>query len=276
MTTCGNLVALIIIYILTKTTTGSLMYVAMAYSVSPLLVYLTMYPITFKIAFPWLLPSIKCFHRKYLKDLFSIGIQFFLIQISSIFMVTCSNLLISHKFGPQEVTPYNITYRYFGILSMAMTIILSPMWSASTDAYARGDIAWIRKAMKTINKIQLAACGCLIIMILISNFVYKIWVGSEIEISLDLSILMALYIAIVNYSRSYSCFLNGLGKLRLQTINTLVVAILFYPLCSFLGNRLGIIGVVSGLCCLYLSGLVINKIQFDKVLKGSAKGLWNK
>jgi O-antigen/teichoic acid export membrane protein len=150
------------------------------------------------------------------------------------------------------------------------------MWSASTDAYARGDIAWIRKAMKTINKIQLAACGCLIIMILISNFVYKIWVGSEIEIPLDLSIMMALYIAIVNYSRSYSCFLNGLGKLRLQTINTLVVAILFYPLCSFLGNRLGIIGVVSGLCCLYLSGLVINKIQFDKVLKGSAKGMWNR
>jgi O-antigen/teichoic acid export membrane protein len=276
MITGGHLLSLIIIFILTKTTVGSLMYVAIAYSASPLLVYLMMYPVTFKLVFPWLLPSVKCFHKRYLKDLFNVGIQFFLLQLSGILLFACANLLISHQFGPQEVTPYNIAYRYFSVLPMAMAIILSPMWSATTDAYAKGDVAWIRRTMRGIHKILLLAYIGIVLMILASNFVYRIWVGSEVEIPFALSIAIGIYIAILISSLSYSNFLNGLGKLRLQTINTVTVSLLFFPLCSFLGSKLGLVGIVSGMCVLNLSGLIINKIQFDKVLAGTATGIWNK
>jgi O-antigen/teichoic acid export membrane protein len=276
ITTCGHVLALVIIYTLTKTTSGNLLYVAIAYSASPLFVYLLMYPITFKVVFPWLLPSVKCFHKRYLKDLFNIGIQFFLLQLSGILLFAFANLLISHQFGPQEVTPYNIAYRYFSVLPMAMAIILSPMWSASTDAYAKGDVAWIRRTMRSIHKILLVAYVAILLMIIASNFVYRIWVGSDIEIPTTLSIAIGIYIAILISSLSYSNFLNGLGKLRLQTINTVTVAILFYPLCTFLGHKIGIVGIVAGMCLLHLSGLLLNKIQFDKVIAGTAKGIWNK
>jgi O-antigen/teichoic acid export membrane protein len=234
-----------------------------------------MYPVTIKMVFPWLLPSVKCFHKRYLKDLFNIGIQFFLLQLSGILLFACANLLISHQFGPQEVTPYNIAYRYFSVLPMAMAIILSPMWSASTDAYAKGDVAWIRRTMRGIHKILLLAYIAIALMILASNFIYRIWLGSEIEIPFKLSMAIGIYIAILISSISYSNFLNGLGKLRLQTINTVTVALLFFPLCSFLGSKLGIVGIVVGMCLLNLSGLILNKIQFDKVLDGTAKGFWN-
>jgi O-antigen/teichoic acid export membrane protein len=276
MTTSGHLLSLIIIYILTKSTSGSLMYVAVAYSISPLLVYLLMYPITFKLVFPWLLPGVKYFQKKYLKELFNIGVQFFLLQLSGILLFAFANLLISHQFGPQEVTPYNIAYRYFSILPMAMAIILSPMWSATTDAYAKGDIVWIKKIVKSIHKVLLLAYILICAMISLSNVVYRIWLGSNIEIPFSMSILMGLYIAILISSLSYSNFLNGLGKLRLQTINTVTVAILFYPVCSFLGSKIGLIGIVAGMCVLNLSGLILNKIQFDKVIEGKAKGIWDK
>jgi hypothetical protein len=113
-------------------------------------------------------------------------------------------------------------------------------------------------------------------MISLSNVVYRIWLGSNIEIPFSMSILMGLYIAILISSLSYSNFLNGLGKLRLQTINTVTVAILFYPVCSFLGSKIGLIGIVAGMCVLNLSGLILNKIQFDKVIEGKAKGIWDK
>jgi O-antigen/teichoic acid export membrane protein len=276
MTTGGHLLSLIIIFILTKTTVGSLMYVAVAYSISPLLVYLMMYPVTFKVVFPWLLPSVKCFHRQHLKKLFNIGIQFFLLQLSGILLFAFANLLISHQFGPQEVTPYNIAYRYFSVLPMAMAIILSPMWSASTDAYAKGDVVWIRCTMRGIHKILLLAYGAILLMILASNFIYRIWVGAEVTIPISLSIAIGIYMAILISSLSYSNFLNGLGKLRLQTINTVTVAILFYPLCTFLGHKMGVVGIVVGMSLLHLSGLILNKIQFDKVIAGTADGIWNK
>jgi O-antigen/teichoic acid export membrane protein len=274
--TLGHLLSLIVIFILTKTTTGSLLFVAVAYTASPLLVYLLVYPVTFQILFPWLAPAISYFDKKYLKDLFSIGIQFFLLQLSGILLFAFANLLISHQFGPQEVTPYNIAFRYFSFVPMVMAIILSPMWSASTDAYAKGDLHWIQKTMSHIHKILLLAYGVIVLMVCAAQMVYRIWVGPEIEIPFTMSLFIGLYFAILISSLSYSNFLNGLGKLRVQTINTVTVAILFYPICTILGQSLGILGIVCGMCLLNLSSLVLNKIQFEKVISGKANGIWNK
>ena len=272
----GHLLSLAIIYILTQTTSGSLMYVALVYSISPLIVYLIAYPITFKKVYSFLAPSLSYFNTKYLKDLFNIGIQFFFLQLSGILLFAFANLLISHMFGPENVTPYNIAYRYFSLVPMAMNLVLAPMWSATTDAYTKGDIAWIKTSMKAIRKILVIATIGLFIMILISNYVYKFWVGDEVHISLSLSCLMGVYVVILIWSLSYSNFLNGLGKLRLQTINTVIVAICFLPICLVLGKNMGIIGVIVGMCILNLSGLILNKIQLDKILSGKARGIWKK
>ena len=60
----GHLVSLIIIFILTKTTSGSLFWVAFVYSASPLLVYLIAYPITFNNVYPYLYTNIIFFKIK--------------------------------------------------------------------------------------------------------------------------------------------------------------------------------------------------------------------
>lgn len=276
MVTLGHLLSLIIIFILTQTTTGSLMFVAITYSMSPLVVYLVFYPITFFKAFPKFRPSFASFNVNYLKDLFNISIQFFLLQLSSILLFAFANLLISHMFGPENVTPYNIAYRYFTLVPMAMNIILAPMWSATTDAYAKGDYQWIIKSMRGIHKVLCGAYIILLLMVIASPLIYKIWIGTKIEIPLVLSILIAIYVAILISSLAYSNFLNGLGKLRLQTINTILVAILFIPLCYILGQKIGIYGIVLGMIVLNLSGLILNMLQFHKVISNNARGIWSK
>lgn len=272
----GHVLSLAIIFILTKCTPGSLMAVAIVYSASPLLVYLIAYPLTFKIIFPWLAPSIKCFRKSHIKDLLNIGVQFFLLQLSGILLFSFANLLISHMFGPENVTPYNIAYRYFSLIPMSMNLLLAPMWSATTDAYARGDIEWIRKTMKKIKKVLLVITLCIAVMIALSDFVYRIWVGSEVAIPTGISVLMGIYVCIQVCSLTYSNFLNGLGKLKIQTINTVTVALLFVPLCYWLGSIWGIYGIMAGMSLLNISGLILNIVQFEKVSNYRATGIWNK
>lgn len=274
--TAGHLIALAVIYILTKTTSGSLLLVAVIYCASPLVVYVLAYPVTFLKIFPYLSPNIKYFRKKYLGDLFNIGILFFILQLSGILLFSLANLLISHIFGPEQVTPYNIAYRYYSLVPMLMALIVAPMWSATTDAYERGEIEWIRNTMKRIRKILVMAILILVVMTVASEWVYKIWVGEEVEIGFSLSFWMALYTAILIVSLAYSNFLNGLGKLRLQTINTVIVALLFYPVCRILGLEYGVPGVLMGMCILNFSGLVLNIIQFHKVIEGKARGIWEK
>lgn len=274
--TAGHLIALAVIYILTKTTSGSLLLVAVIYCASPLVVYVLAYPVTFLKIFPYLSPNIKYFRKKYLGDLFNIGILFFILQLSGILLFSLANLLISHIFGPEQVTPYNIAYRYYSLVPMLMALIVAPMWSATTDAYERGEIEWIRNTMKRIRKILVMAILILVVMTVASEWVYKIWVGEEVEIGFSISFWMALYTAILIVSLAYSNFLNGLGKLRLQTINTVIVALLFYPVCRILGLEYGVPGVLMGMCILNFSGLVLNVIQFHKVIEGKARGIWEK
>ena len=272
----GHILSLILIFILTKTTSGSLFYVAIVYSVSPLLIYLVAYPITFYKIYPHLLPSISFFKYSYLRNLFNIGLQFFLLQLSAIFLFAFANLLISHMLGPENVTSYNIAYRYFSLVPMAMNLILTPMWSATTEAYVNGDLSWIIHTMKIIRKILLIAIIVLVIMVVVSKFVYCIWIGTDVEISLSLSLMMALYVGILTYSLSYSQFLNGLGKLRVQMLNTTIVAIISLPLCYFLGKIEGLVGILAGMCMLNTSGLVLNYIQFNLIVHKRATGIWYK
>lgn len=276
MNVSGHVLSLLIIFILTKTTAGSLFWVAVTYSASPLLIYLIAYPVTFFKIFPKFRPSFKLFRKEYLKDLLAIGVQFFLLQLSGILLFAFANLLISHMFGPENVTPYNIAYRYFSLVPMAMNIILAPMWSATTDAYAKGDIDWIKRTIRHIIKIVSLLTVLIAVMVVISNLVYKIWIGNEVLIPFGITCSMGIYIAILIWSLVFSNFLNGLGKLRLQTINTVVVALLFVPICYILGLQYGIIGVMAGMSILNLSGLFLNIIQFYKVIEYKASGIWAK
>lgn len=272
----GHLLSLLVIYVLTISTTGNLLYVAVTYSLSPLVIYIIAYPITFKKVFPFLSPTLNSFKKEYLKDLFSLGVKFFLLQLSGILLFAFSNLLISHMFGPENVTPYNVAYRYFSLLPMVMNLILGPMWSATTDAYTKGDIDWIKRTISKIHRILIIGTIGIVLMIFISEFIYKIWIGSDVKIPILLSSMIGVYTCILIWSLTYSSFLNGLGKLYIQTLNTIIVAILYIPLCYTLGKNLGIIGIVIGMCILNISGLILNIIQFQRIIDNRASGIWNR
>ena len=63
-------------------------------------------------------------------------------------MYQCTNILISNVSGPNEVTSYNIAYKYLGIAMMIYSIILSPLWPAFTDAYTKKDFNWMTLVYK--------------------------------------------------------------------------------------------------------------------------------
>ena len=72
------------------------------------------------------------------------------------------------------------------------TIVCMPFWNATTDAYSRGDIEWIRRASRKMNLMMLLIFAGLILMLLLSDFVYKIWMKG-VEVPISLSIGMAAY-----------------------------------------------------------------------------------
>ena len=273
----GQTLALIGTYIVLWSGSHSLMLIALVNTVSPLIIYLLAFPYTFLYKYPHLCPSLKLIKLKEAKAVIHMGVQFFIMQISSVVLFMTSNILISNLFSPTMVTPYQITYRYFSILLVIFTVICMPFWNATTDAYQKNDIAWIRNATKKLRLMTVGILICLIVMIALSDIVYAIWIDQQTVIDLKMSIMMAAYIFILIYSMRYSYVINGIGKLRLQLIFTTAAAVLFIPL-AYLTTQWthSIIWFMIVMCLVNIPGLIVNRIQFRKLINGKANGIWMK
>ena len=273
----GQTLALIGTYIVLWSGSHSLMLIALVNTLSPLLVYLLAFPYTFFYKYPQLRPSFRLIDFKEAKAVINMGVQFFIMQISSVVLFMTSNILISNLFSPEMVTPYQITYRYFSILLVVFTVICMPFWNATTDAYQRNDMEWIRQAASKLRLMTVGILLCLIVMVALSDIVYAIWIDRQTVIDIRMSIVMAAYIFILIYSMRYSYFINGIGTLRLQLIFTATAAIVFIPL-AYLATwwTHDIIWFMVVMCLVNIPGLIVNRIQFYKLINGKAKGIWNK
>lgn len=255
----------------------SLLVIAAIYTSSPLCVYLIGYPITFYGKYAHLRPVLCNIELSMVSELFGIGIKFFVLQIAGIVLFMSSNIIISRLFTPEMVTPYQISYRYFSIVLLLFTIVCVPYWTATTDAYQRGDRKWIIRAGKTLDLMIIFIGVVLVLMILLSNFVYKLWLGDIVNIPLSMSLFMALYVYILTISLRYSYILNGIGTLYLQLFMTVCAAILFIPISVVVGTHTRDINYLLFVMCLVnMPGLVVNFLQYKKIISGKAKGIWIK
>lgn len=144
----GQTISLIGLFILSKLGNGNLFTVALIFTLSPLFTYLVAYPITFFKKYRHLAPSISYFRWQSFRELFSLGVIFFIIQVSGLLLFMSSNVIITKILTPEAVTPYQIAYRYFTALYMVFIIITTPLWNATTDAYTRGDWKWISNVVQ--------------------------------------------------------------------------------------------------------------------------------
>lgn len=271
----GQTLALIGTYIVLWSGSHSLMHIAFVNTAAPLVVYILAYPYTFYFKYPHLRPSLRLVDFKEAKSVLNMGLQFFIMQIASVVLFMTSNILISNLFSPSMVTPYQITYRYFSIMLVFFTVICMPFWNATTDAYQRNDMNWIRNAARKLRFMTIGILVCLIVMILFSDTIYAIWIDRQIVIDVKMSIVMATYIFILIYSMRYSYFINGIGKLRLQIIFTTASAILFIPLAYLTAQWThSIIWFMIVMCLVNIPGLIVNRIQFYKLINGTAYGIW--
>ena len=99
---------------------------------------------------------------------------------------------------------------------MAFVIVITPFWSAATEAYIKKDILWIKRSVKIILRFFLFLVCVSLIMLFLSNYVYHIWV--QLTIPFSLSCVMMIYVTIVNWNNLYAYFLNGIGKFEYNYI----------------------------------------------------------
>ena len=279
LTVLGSFFSLICIFVLVKTTTGSLIKLGAVFCFAPLFILLLGSIIFFKTSYKQFKPSIYKVKFSYAKGLFNLGLIFFVIQIAGIIQYQTANFIIARNFNTAEVTSYNIVYKYFNILQMVFVIFLTPFWSASTEAFLKNDIAWIKKSIKRYNQITLLLilCGC--IMLYFSSTVYDLWLGKgKVHISFYLSLFGFLYFITTMFADTYVSFLNGINALRIQFIACLASPFVYIGIAFLLIKfyHLGPFSLfIASILCNF-NGLILAPVQYHMVVNKKKQGIWIK
>lgn len=273
--TLGQVNSLIIIYLLTLTTKGSLIYLAWAIGAGPLGVLIVSSIWFFNSSYKIYSPSIKLVNFQYAKGILSLGAKFFVIQIATVVIYQTTNIIIAQVSGPESVTVYNIAFKYFSIVTMCFAIVMTPFWSSFTEAKSTNDYIWMRKAYRNLFKIVLFLMVFTIFMLLISNYIFNIWVGNLVSVSFSMSLVVALFVIINLWNMLFSQLLNGMGKIKIQLYVSLIGTVVNIPFALFLGKHYGVIGVIMSSIILSLISALYGPYQVNLLLNQRAKGIWN-
>jgi O-antigen/teichoic acid export membrane protein len=264
----GSVFSLIFVLILKETTPGSLFWLGIAFFTGNLLSLLLFTLHFFLVRRRDLLPGLKYVSFSSSKSILNLGSKFFVIQIAAIVQYESTNVLISRWFKPETVTEYNIAYKIFYIILMVFAIIMAPIWSAVTDAQAKGDYSWIQSIERKLLKIWLFFVLIALILLALSPTIYYVWVR-EVKVPFITSLGVMLYIMAMSFGSIYVNILNGMGRLKTQFYLSIITMLLFIPISYLLAKQLnlGVWGICLALVIVNVNGLIAAPVEFRRIVK---------
>lgn len=220
------------------------------------------------IKYPRLMPSIKFFDKRMIKEISSVGVKFFVIQIMGLLLFTVDNMLITHYFGAVNATPFSITNKVFNTMYAVFAAFIVPYWSRTTVAYNQGDVEWIKKSIRKVFLVGMAFIAGYFIMIFAFTPMIHLWLQRDLNNPNGLVILMAIFYSLYTLLGAECQFINGMGFINVQLITYIAIGVMNIPLSIFLGVHLnmGSFGVRLATTVLVALAVIILAINLRKTV----------
>lgn len=278
LNTLSNIIILTLIWIMSKMFDGNLIILSTVLSSTSVVIYLIASLLLFNGKFKDIAPSIFYFRKEQIKSILGLGVNFFIINISTIVLFQTNNFIIIHHFTNEDVVVYNLAYKLFSICSILFMLISQPFWTAYTEAWAKKDIDWIKRTVKKVYGLWVIVICFGIIILIASPLIYNIWVGDSVIVPFSMSVAILAYFTSHTYGGVFNICINGIGKVRLQMYCLAIVAIIYIPIMLLFIKvfKLGIISIPMAQLISNFYSLFIARIQYNKIILGTAKGVWYK
>jgi O-antigen/teichoic acid export membrane protein len=268
---------LLLTYLFKYLHVSSFFVVALAFILTPLFFNLIYTVVLFTGRYKMIRPSLKQYDRRYLKDILVLGLRFFAVQIAGMVIFSTDNIFISHLYSPARVTEYNIVIRYFSIIGVVFSVITSPMMALYTHAIAKDEYNWVRKQVAKLIKMWFVFIFISAGMVLVSSFVFHIWIGASFNVPIAFVILIALYMLQNIWNNIFVVPVNGMGKIKLQVIYSFASAVINIPLILFFHRLFNSINSIVLANIISLSiGSAFAYIQYKLTITKRDKGIFAK
>jgi len=198
---------------------AGLVILALAFSGAPLAVHALNSIIVFRRKYPWLIPRTRDLAGEFGSRVARIGAVFLVLHICFTVAMASDNVVAAHVLGHEDVARYSVVHRLFSIILTFAAIAAQPFWPAYSEAAARGDVEWTRRALRRSIVI------CLIVTVPVATAlaiacgdIVRLWTGMVNSAPWELTSGMALWAVLSSLGALLAMFLNGLRIVRLQVV----------------------------------------------------------
>ncbi len=212
---------------------------------------------------PWLRPRLAAADRVLARRLLRIGLLFFVLQMAVAIAYQSDVVVATVVIGPNAAAQYSVTYRLFMFAPALISLALTPLWPAYTEAIGRGDIPWVRRALKLSVLATLAASALVSALIVwLADPILRAWVGSSLHVPSGLVLGMAIWAVISSSFNAMAMLFNGAVVIRFQVVVALTMAAASIAASIVLANRMGVAGIIWGTVGAYVICSAIPQIIY--------------
>ena len=252
---------------------GSIVNMAFAYLIAvngPLI--LTTFAV-FGITNKKIAPSVKFVKKEYALSTLKIGGIFLWIQLMAMILNSTNSYFVTLFVGNAATVDFNIYNKIFTLIGTFVTLATTPIWSAVTKAQVEGNYNWMYNLFKRFIIIALLAICAEFALIGPLQFVFDIWLGVDsISVNYGIAALFALYGSVMIWSGAITCFVNGLGELKLQSVFLTIGAIIDVEFTYILARATNsYAAIVAANICAFIPYLVVQTIWLVRYMKNAIK-----
>lgn len=223
----SNVITVAIIFFGDSYLDKSLLTIAHIYNLVPIGVLALVSVYLFARPYASIAPGFAHIDLSLSHELVTVGGKFFVLQLISVLVFTSGGLFISYFLGSGQVGPYSVANKYFSVITVLYGIIITPYWSAFTDAYVKRDSAWIDQTLRQLNRISAGMTVLAGFMLLAANTVFNLWIGSAISVPGSLSVWLTAYVTSFIFLSNYNSIINGTGQVN-RLVKFSLVGVLLY------------------------------------------------
>jgi O-antigen/teichoic acid export membrane protein len=176
---------------------------------------------------PWLRPHPKLVRWGHAREILGTGLAAMWSQLASMLLVMGPALIIANRIAVSAVTPFSLTQKLLGVLTMVFTMSIWSLWPAYTEAMARDDWGWIRRTFwRTVWLSAIMLLPAVLLAAVAARPVIRIWSGDPQAVpSMSLLLAWDVWTLLRGWSVVCSIVLSGLHRLTGQAIYGLAFGI---------------------------------------------------
>lgn len=260
-----QVINIICLIFLSKIEKGNLNHMAILFGTSTAVVYLFNTIDIFRKR-KEISPKLHAFRKSKVKSITKVGMQFFIIQLTSVLTISSQNWIVSHIFGAAEVTPVNTVTNAFATIYSICGALLIPMWSKTTDAITRKDYLWVRMTMKRVRYIAMLFIPLLIVIAFLFEDISLIWLGRTLNYQKGVIFTTCLFYILNIENLMFTQFYFGIGDVTPYMWITVIQAIIIIPLSMAFAQLFGVAGVkLASSTMLLISGIALPILLYRKL-----------